>query len=73
MNEFKTIIKHWEVVYNFSIQYFGIKDLRDNKELFVQGEESEIFLNKLEELGVNTDFIDWFYNNEYDLAMCQKI
>lgn len=65
-----TIVEdRWEIDANYRLGYIAVYDHKKKVGLFSQDDEPNTLLEKCEELGENTDFIDWLYDNEYDLAM----
>ena len=59
----------WTIDVNERLGYISVNDHKKKVALFSDGEDATKLLEKCEELGENTDFIDWLYNNEYDIAM----
>ena len=60
----------WIIIDSFSYQFLCVIDSK-NKKIFqtqICSSESDQYLDKLDELGFNTDFMDWFYNQELDNA-----
>jgi hypothetical protein len=65
--EFRDNYHKKELVYNYSHQYFHFIDHANEVSGFFSGDDAEPILAKYDELDI-PDFLDWFFNNELDLA-----
>lgn len=57
----------WIIGYS-NAQMMSVTDVINKLEVAFQGDEADEPLDMLDELGHNTDFLDWFYNMELDNA-----
>lgn len=63
------IENRWTIDANYTRSYIAVNDHKKKVGLFSDGENAEQLLAKCEELGENTAFIDWLYDNGYESVM----
>ena len=58
----------WEIEVSYKYGYISVLDHEKRIGFFAQNEEAYEFMDKYDKMG-DLEFLDWFYMNEYDLAM----
>lgn len=68
MHEHIFNFEHWTIRVDFGLPYISVDDNEKQTTFFAQGEEAEELVQSFDQLGIS-EFLDWFYESELDLAM----